>query len=47
MAQSGFDGVDLLIGKLWLTAVLGVVDLLIGKLSLRAVLKTGAAPTKK
>ena len=47
MTQSGFGGVDLLIGKLWLRAVLRGVDLLIGKLSLRAVLKTGAAPTKK
>ena len=46
MAQSGFGGVDLLIGKLWLRAVLRGVDLLIGKLSLRAVLKTGAALTK-
>ena len=38
MAQNGFGGVDLLTGKLGLSAVLGDVDLLIGKLVLRAVL---------
>ena len=41
------SGLDLLIGKLVLRAVLRGVALLIGKLVLRAILRTGAAPTKK